>query len=409
MSHWDSTGKFLIAYVTPTLGNGGAERHIALLCTYLDRNKYEPIVFCLKAGGSFAAVIQQSQVPVVILAGNRIVLALQEILRVCVSCGLFKQDGLFCKSINRLGIILAEFLSFLHLVVQIRKYQIDLVSVHWAHSLSGLLAAKLLNIPSIYTEHSIVNSDYYSSVEVKFLKKLVPLAQHVIAVSESTKQSIIERIDMQDDNVTVVGHAVEFEYMQDDASQQLGMGSLIAVIGNLGRRKGHYYFLQSANLLLERGCGVRFLIAGDGPQRSMLEDQSKRMEIDEYVQFMGAYRNDELPRILREVSIVVIPSVSEAFGIVALEAMACGKPIIASDVGGLSEVIRDGENGILVPPRDPEAIAAAMERLLENPDLCQRLGNAGLEFVSRHTPEDIAVQTEAIYKSVLISESDSCC
>jgi glycosyltransferase involved in cell wall biosynthesis len=212
----------------------------------------------------------------------------------------------------------------------------------------------------------------------------------------------MEHLDVPSNRINVIGHAVHFDIpAQVDTSTKTDTPPTVAVLGSLAERKGHIYFLKAAHLLLQEYPNAEFLIAGDGPLRAALEDKAMKLGLDGHIGFIGAYDNDDVPEILKKVSVVAIPSIKEALGIVALEAMACGKPVVASAVGGLPEIVRDKETGLLVSPRDARALADAISSLFSSPSLCRRLGSAGREFACRQTPEKIAAQTMAVYSDVL--------
>jgi glycosyltransferase involved in cell wall biosynthesis len=398
-----------IAYITPTLGCGGAEQHVSLLCSHIDRNHYEPVVFCLKRSGAFAKAICQRDVPVVLLAGHKVISAKQRVQEWINSSKMLGEEDsksrhVLYRLVAIVGTGLAETVSFLHLLLQLRLWRIDLVSAHWSQGVIGLLAAYLVGIPAVYTEHSVVHT-YYTPSQVRFLRKLVPLARRVITVSQSARRSIIKHLGVPAKKIDVIGHAVQFDVPADENTPvRTDAPPTVAVLGSLGVRKGHAFFLQAAHELAREYPNVKFLIAGDGPLRSVLEEQVRNLGLASQVCFVGAYDNDAVPDILRDVSAVAVPSVTEAFGIVALEAMACGKPVVASAVGGLTEIVRNGETGLLVPPKDPEALANAIAHLFDNPDLRRRLGRAGRELACQQTPEQITAQTMSVYEKVLRSE-----
>jgi glycosyltransferase involved in cell wall biosynthesis len=121
----------------------------------------------------------------------------------------------------------------------------------------------------------------------------------------------------------------------------------------------------------------QLLIVGDGPARGMLQVLSERLGIASQVVFAGSRR--DIPRVLPLLHAFVMPSLYEGFGIAILEAMAAGKPVIATSVGGIPEFVKNGETGLLVNPGDPGALADAMTRVLKEPDLARRMGDKGFE------------------------------
>lgn len=179
---------------------------------------------------------------------------------------------------------------------------------------------------------------------------------------------------------------------------------LVAVVGRLVRTKGLEYFLEAAASLIARFPSVRFLIVGEAnvepPYRHELEERARDLNLEGRLLFTGQ-RND-VPQIMREIDISVLPSLSESFSNSLLESMANGLPIVATKVGGTPEVIRDGESGILVAPADSAAISRAIAQLLEAPDLRERLGQAAREKVAReYSIECLLRRTESLYIALL--------
>ncbi len=179
---------------------------------------------------------------------------------------------------------------------------------------------------------------------------------------------------------------------------------LIAVIGRLIKTKGIGYFLEAAASIVDRFPTARFLVVGgacaEPEHRVDLQKKAVDLNLKDRVIFAGQ-RND-VPQILQEVDISVLPSLSESFSNAVLESMAHGLPTIATRVGGTPELIADGVNGVLVPPRDSAAIARAVITLLESPELARRLGESAREKVVReYSLERLLQRTEDLYTSLL--------
>ena len=179
---------------------------------------------------------------------------------------------------------------------------------------------------------------------------------------------------------------------------------LIAVVGRLVRTKGLEFFLEAAASIAARFPSVRFLIVGEAnvepPYRRELEERAKNLNLIGRLTFTG--QRSDVPQIMREIDISVLPSLSESFSNSLLESMANGLPVVATKVGGNPEVVSDGENGLLVPPRDAEALSRAMSRLLESNELARRLGEAAREKVAKeYSLECLLRRTEDLYVSLL--------
>lgn len=157
--------------------------------------------------------------------------------------------------------------------------------------------------------------------------------------------------------------------------------STIVTVANLRKEKAHEVLLAAAARLLLQQPQLRFVIAGDGPRLKELRDLAASLCIAERVTFLG--HCEDIPAVLAEADAFVLPSRSEAFPNGAIEAMAAGLPVIASAVGGLLDLIDDGETGVLVKPDDPVALADAIEALVVSPDRAAEIGAAAREQVTR--------------------------
>jgi len=162
---------------------------------------------------------------------------------------------------------------------------------------------------------------------------------------------------------------------RDEARRTLGLPQtfIVVIVARLSGLKGHGTLLQSLRILRDAGVDLLVLVAGDGPLRGELEQQATALSLDERtVRFLGA--RPDVDDLLCASDFFVLPSDSEGLPLSVLEAMAHGVPIVASDVGGIPEIIDHDIHGLLVPPGDPNALAAAIRRLVDDPALRRRLG-----------------------------------
>jgi glycosyltransferase involved in cell wall biosynthesis len=175
---------------------------------------------------------------------------------------------------------------------------------------------------------------------------------------------------------------------------------LVTVFSRLNPMKGVEYFLDAARIVAGSYPDVRFLVVGDGGSKKELEEFASRLGLGRRIVFTG-FRSD-VPDLLSEVSISVLPSLSEGTSNTLLESMAAGIPVIATRVGGNPEVVEDGVSGLLVPPRDSGALAAATVRLLEDEDLAVKVGQAGRKRVANLFSIDGSVhETERLYQRLV--------
>ncbi|MDZ7372498.1 MAG: glycosyltransferase family 4 protein [candidate division KSB1 bacterium] len=175
---------------------------------------------------------------------------------------------------------------------------------------------------------------------------------------------------------------------------------IAGVAARLREEKGVHFFVQAAHRLHQELPQMHFVVAGDGPQREDLLAQARALGLDSgTLQFLGHV--DEIPSLLTALDAVVVPSIREGFGLSVVEAMACGKPVVATAVGGIPEAVGSPENAILVPPADPEALAKGIRRLYEDPQLAAELGEKGRRNAQRFSIQQSAAQLGELYRNLL--------
>lgn len=183
-----------------------------------------------------------------------------------------------------------------------------------------------------------------------------------------------------------------------DAGSEVVMGA----VARLSKEKGLHYLLEAFAVVAGRYPGARLVLAGEGPERRRLERLAARLGLRERVRFLGEVPHEQVPQVLQGLDVFVMPSTYEGFGVAALEAEAVEVPVVASSIHGIPDVVVDGETGLLVPPRDRQALAEALLRLAGDADLRRRLGRAGRAFVAEHYSwEQNTAQMEALYEAVL--------
>jgi glycosyltransferase involved in cell wall biosynthesis len=160
-------------------------------------------------------------------------------------------------------------------------------------------------------------------------------------------------------------------------------GPYILAVGRLVETKGIEVLIRSAGMLHQQLRNVRVAVVGDGPLRGQLEELAQKLNIAAFVTFLGSVDPAAVPQLMRESCFVVVPSQREAFGMVCLEAMVSSKAVVGSRVGGIPEIVVDGETGILVPPDNPAALASAIDLLLQDPPQAEAMGRRGRERALR--------------------------
>ena len=204
--------------------------------------------------------------------------------------------------------------------------------------------------------------------------------------------------------VTVVPYGVD---MQRFAPGQRAPADhvVIGYVGRLSPEKGVRYLIEAFAQLRKRyGGGVSLRIAGEGPERPRIEAMIQRLQLEASVELRGWIEHEALPAFYQELDVFVLPSTWEGFGVAAVEAAAMQLPVVATNVYGIPDAVHDGVSGLLVPPRDAAALAAAVGQLVENRGLRVALGEAGREYAGRHYDwRQNAAQMAAIYDRLLSS------
>ncbi|PIU84517.1 MAG: hypothetical protein COS67_12865, partial [Deltaproteobacteria bacterium CG06_land_8_20_14_3_00_44_19] len=199
------------------------------------------------------------------------------------------------------------------------------------------------------------------------------------------------------------GQVAQRGRQESDVRREFGFSDKSPVIGAIGRlvwQKGFEYLIEAVPDVVEEYPEARFLIVGEGPLRKSLEALSEEFRIRDKVIFTG-FRSD-IKEILSAIDILVIPSLLEGFPMITLEAMAMAKPIIATNIDGITEQITDGINGILTPPKDSSAIAQAIITLINNRGKAKAMGLAARKKVEQEFSVDkMVAETEKVYLSLL--------
>ncbi len=180
------------------------------------------------------------------------------------------------------------------------------------------------------------------------------------------------------------------------ASAEAGREVVVGIVAALEERKGHRYLLEAAAALKRRGHKIEYLVAGEGPVRRELEERVKALNLGNEVRFCGFV--SDAPDFLSRIDIFILPSLYEGLGVAVLEAMAAGKPVIASRVGGLPELVADGETGFLVAPKNVDGLVEAIARLTDDESLAREMGRKGAARArANFSLEQMAAKNEAYY------------
>ncbi len=289
----------------------------------------------------------------------------------------------------------------------VSRRRFDVVHTHLLHaSALGLAAARIANVRlAVMTRHYEQYVWTYGSWDDRLAQWFTNrLAGHIFAVSDAALQVLVGRECVAPDRVTVVPNGVDLARVRRLAkggeTLTAGRQDVITVgsVGSLETRKGHKYLLEAFALLED--SKTRLLLVGDGTLRDELRRQVVDLGIVDRVEFTGYQSNPY--EFLARMDIYAQPSVEEGFGIAVIEAMALGIPVVASNTGGLPELVRNGETGVLVPRQDAKSLIGALSRLIADPEFRRAVGRAGRTFVdSRFDAATTAARYTDAYRRLL--------
>ena len=286
-------------------------------------------------------------------------------------------------------------------VVHAHMFRAEVVAVYAADLVEKRTGSRPLVVSTLHS------SRFRSAEDRELLEKLTPRIDWLIAVSDAIVRKIVAE-NRDTTNISRIYNGVDLERFDEAPGRDVvrkefgipGDAPVAVSIGRLEPEKGHPTLIEAWPLVHHHFPQARLLIAGEGSERDRLEGLAAahlRSELCcDSVAFLG--RRDDIPAVLAAADVVAMPSYREAQGIAILEALAADRPVVASNVGGIPEMISDGETGILVPSHDPSALAAAIISLFSHPDRAAQLAAAGHEMVHAEFCIDYMLRDiEAIY------------
>jgi glycosyltransferase involved in cell wall biosynthesis len=286
----------------------------------------------------------------------------------------------------------------------------DIVHTHLFKSdFHGRLAARLCGVPVVVsTSH---NNDAWAKNFLlgRLYGFTAGLANKIIAVSEEVRAYQIQHTGVPSDKVIVIENGVDVRRFigQEEAGRSLRAefnihadAPLFGIIGRLQPQKDHDNFLKAAVQIRNELPDARFLVVGDGPLRGELTDRAKALGLDSAVIFCGI--RSDIPAVLAALNVLVISSKWEGLPVTLLEGLASHTPVVSTAVGGVPNVVADGESALLVPAQDSLSLAAACLKVLKDPQLSQKLADAGFARVKNEFSLDAMIaRTLNLYNELL--------
>ncbi|MFZ2386065.1 MAG: glycosyltransferase family 4 protein [Candidatus Omnitrophota bacterium] len=300
------------------------------------------------------------------------------------------------------------FLSLAKLAPEIGRRRIDIL--HANTRVTQVLAAGLKNItgrPYLSTCHGFFKP--------RFLRRVLPFSgSRVIAVSVQVKEHLVRDLCIKPEMIRLVPNGIDSDFFspglrrsseksaRSDLRQSLGLpeGRIIGTIGRLSDVKGHLYFIEAMPDISRAFPGAAFLIVGEGRMKEAIVARARERGVLNKLYLRDSVSDTR--QALWAMDVFVMPSLSEGLGLSLMEAMSCALPAVGSDVGGIRTLIRHGDNGLLVKPADPPALAAAVKTLLADEQMMSVMGARAREYIrSGFSLEGMAAGTEEVYKECL--------
>lgn len=350
-----------VLHLVDTLELGGLERVVSDLALGLERKKYRVEVCCIVRGGVVAEELLQQGINVHVL-------------------GIQKYGK--WKNIKKLALLL-------------RESEVDIVHMHGAFSQKiGVIAALIAGVPVkiVHIHTTFYNLNRRNRLIDKLSRYFV---DRIVYISESSLESFNKKGYKNGKKSVIIYNGVRAPVQNDAIEKESGL--ICAVVASLSPHKGHKYLLRAIHQIKDYDARVKLWIIGGGPLKGELENLVQELDINNQVEFLGI-RND-VGHLLNEVDIFILPSIREGMSLAIVEAMAYGKAIIASNVGGIPELIKDGQTGLLVEPANAETIAKKICCLIEDCEMRKYLGRqACLAYKRRFTLDRMIDKIEKLYE-----------
>jgi L-malate glycosyltransferase len=360
-----------VAHLVEDMKVGGIEKVIAAIALGLDKRRYTVEIWCLARGGAVAEWVAKEGVQVRIFSWQ--------------------------SYHNPLNII--------RLAMRLREFQIDIVHTHGYYAGTfGRLAAITAGISLVFAH--VHTSDLTFSMRHRLIEKgLSFFTRKIICISQHVKGFVESQEGIRPERTALVynGTGRLFEAAGNDpleGTEKLTDDDFVIVsVGSLVKNKGHHVLMEAVRMLCPEKPAIKVLIAGDGPQRSALQDFVDRCGLSSTVMFVGVVK--DVRQVLGAADIFVLPTVHrEGLSLAVLEAMQHGLPVIASRIGGVPELVDDGATGILVTPNDPHNLAQAISTLAHDNKLRRLMGESGRKKIDRlFRVERMVAQIESLYES----------
>jgi glycosyltransferase involved in cell wall biosynthesis len=320
--------------------------------------------------------------------------------------------------VRRINII-KDFEALIDMWRIVKKYNPLIVHTHSSKAgFLGRLAAKLAGVPIlVHSPHGHVFVGYFGPIKTKIFIILERLASRItdkiVALTQREKEAHVRLRIGSEDTFVVIHSGVELNKFQEMplvegqyVRRKLGLPENALIIGTSGRLepvKGPEFLMAAATSIISQFPNTFFLLAGDGSLRQDLEKKALDFGIEKNIVFLG-WRED-IAKIISIFDVFCLPSLNEGMGRVLVEAMALGKPIVASNAGGIPDLITHGKNGFLVPPKNSKELAKYIQILLEDKEKRVKMGLAGKKMALNFSKEIMVSKTVELYQHLMIQKN----
>ncbi len=299
----------------------------------------------------------------------------------------------------------ADFTAAWRIIGLVRRHKYDILHMHdshahWLGGCAGHAAGGVLRVVSRRVDFSIHRHGFGLSI-IKYRH----FADAFVAVSEAVRRALVND-GVPKNMIHVVHSGVMFPVSQagergilDRLMNANGTTKLVGSVGSLVGHKGHRYFIEAAAEIANRRPDVKFVVFGEGRLRSDLEQRIRKNGLSDRFFLPGFEPSAE--RLIGALDVFVMPSIMEGLGTSLLDAMAVGVPVVACRAGGIPEAVKDGDTGLLAKPGDPQALAAAVERMLDDKQLARKSASRAKEKIAREfTVERMVKKTLEVYETL---------
>jgi glycosyltransferase involved in cell wall biosynthesis len=366
--------KIRVVQIINSLAIGGAERVAINIATHLDYRNYESLILTLEGSGPFSELLNEARIPYT---------------------SLHKKPGF-------------KIPLFFRIAAQIKKWRADIITTHnYGPLLYGSIGGRIGGCRHfLHVDHAraFPSPKRYIFSEHQLVKRIY----RTIAVSEELKQNLIKHEGIPGDRIDIINNGIDEKlfnqsFNQAEKKDKLGIPQGVRIIGvgvRLAEQKGLTYLLDAIKILIKDREDFHVIIAGDGPQAPYLHQKCNRLNLQQHVTFLGARM--DINQIVQLLDVYVLPSIWEGLPLAVLEAMAARRAIVATNVGGIPDVIRHKDNGLLVPPGNSVELASAINYLLNNADQRKKFGDVSYDIFSKYySAKTMAAQYASYYQRMI--------